>query len=438
MLNYVHVASKAPKSGVDYNPAVLNQTGYCLYSLIDGLRQKDFNSHTLMAVMDSIQEYAARYVQPVEGKLFTDSGGFSIIQGDVHPTEVARFIQCYDLYMVRERKIYSRIFSLDIPWSKRFPELNTRENIYRLNRMALQLAKGELSNYPELRDKYYFVWHFKMASQYAIWSRLYQELDLNSLILHRAIGGMVGVKKAAGIRFSPFTGIAYRCLLDYLDSPAHGRPYTLHFLGLYTPGDRFQIVILEALARRVLGESIPVEFTYDSINPSQAARMNTGLPFFYLKEGQLVTLSNIIQAPEGLLGQVYASPDLLDFVKEEIARRQAGLKFRHAGTLAPLNIFSTMQLDKFFAQVVEETGLADILAVESSLTKIYHHAHNILQDLNKKHPAVFTRDMVKGIEANIETVFPFQRWLMTNRSRDKLQDLMEALIARIRFPGDLT
>ena len=43
---------------------------------------------------------------------------------------------------------------------------------------------------------------------------------------------MVALRGITGIRFSPFIGMAYRCLLDYLDAGRFDQDFTLHFLGM--------------------------------------------------------------------------------------------------------------------------------------------------------------------------------------------------------------
>jgi hypothetical protein len=74
-MKYVHVASK-PKAGrTDYDHAIIAQNKVALYSIIEGMCQDNFNTHTLNAALESIKDYTARYVRPVNGKIYIDSGG---------------------------------------------------------------------------------------------------------------------------------------------------------------------------------------------------------------------------------------------------------------------------------------------------------------------------------------------------------------------------
>ena len=170
-------------------------------------------------------------------------------------------------YAGQEVNNYSYLFSLDIPSSIKYLELNKVDVIYEFNKRALLKLRGLIEIHPELKDKIYFVWHFKIAAQYQIWSRLYKELGLAEFISNRAIGGMVGLHGKTKTNFSPFTAISYRCLLDYLEAENFKNDFRLHFLGMYIGYDRFQIALLEKLFSRYLQDSANVKMSYDSINP---------------------------------------------------------------------------------------------------------------------------------------------------------------------------
>lgn len=436
-MKYVHVAGKPCSSHVDYNPSIINQNGLCLYSLIEGLGQQNFNTHTLDGVLDSIEKYRECYVKPVAGKLFIDSGGYSIIRGAVHPTNVPRFIQCYNYVLENEVGLCDRIFSLDIPWSCEYGQMNTKEVIAKLNGYALQSARDILVANPEALAKFYFVWHFKMLEQYEIWSHLYERLELNKLIKNRAIGGMVALRGATGIQFSPFTAIAYRCLFDYLDAGFFDTPFTLHYLGMYLPYDRFQMALLEGLFRHYLADGSTVETTYDSINFSHTARMNQDLPLFMFEADRFVTLDSLTDAPSRVLSEVYRNTHLIEFVKSEIERRNNQEHLERADTFAPLNIYSNRQLDLFFELTVQEKGIVDLVIQEASLTRLKQAMKSILEDLTNSHPRVFTKHMCGAVLKNVEITYEFHRWFMSSRKRIQLEELVLRFIRSIRFPAKL-
>lgn len=437
-MKYVHVASKPPSGGIDFNSAIMAKHGLALYSIIEGMRQRGFNTHTLNDALMSIKEYNEKYVQPCGGELLIDSGGYSIIKGEVHPTEIFRFVQCYNTLLRLENESCDRIFSLDIPWSKVFSEMNSKQKITEFNAYSLSTAREILLENPVIAQKFSFVWHFKMQAQYEIWKGLYHDLSLNDIILNRAIGGMVALRGITGIKFSPFIGIAYRCLLDYLDAKRFEHPFSLHYLGMYLPYDRFAMALLDALFTRYVEGQVPVVTTYDSINPSHSARMNPNLAFFQFSGEDLLVNVNLMDAPREIVRSVYGEAELVRFVEEEMDRRRNGEKLVHAGSFAPLNIYSHRQLDLYFEHVIATHELADLFFREHSLTAINWHVSQMLDRLGQNHPVVFSKSIRQSIMQNIEITFQFHRWFLDSRIRDKLEGLIANNIRRIRFPGTLS
>jgi len=440
-MEFVPVASKPPASGVDYNRAIMAKNTACLFSIIEGMRQQNFNTHTLNRALGMIKDYAASYVWPQDGELYIDSGGYSIIKGDVHPTAIVRFAQCYNTLLRLEGGAFDRIFSLDIPWNLGFPEMNTRAKIFALNDYALGTARAVLMGSPAALERYSFVWHFKMQTQYEIWEHLYAKHGLNSFIRHRAIGGMVALRGATGIRFSPFIGMAYRCFRDYLDARRFNHPFSLHFLGMYLPYDRFEMALLDELFGRYLKDEAPVQTTvkttYDSINPSHAARMNKSVPLFDFRGSRLHIHGNLTDAPTGLLQHVYQEEGLVQFVQEEIDRRREGDRIQNINTFGPLNIFSHRQVDLFFEHVVRAHGLAEVFFDEWSLTKVNGRFAEVLKGLSAEHPALFTRSLIASIMQNVAITYEFHRWFVEDRSRGSFHQLMLSNIRQIKFPGRL-
>ena len=437
-MRYVHVASKPTAGRIDYDKAIMAENKVALYSIIEGMRQANFNTHTLNAALQSIKDYTKHYVRPVNGEIFIDSGGYSIIQGAVHPTAVRRFTQCYNAMLRLTSGAFDKLFSLDIPWSKGFPEMNTRQKIMELNDYALSTARDILLNDPVALERFSFVWHFKMPAQYEIWKALYEKHDLNRIIRHRAIGGMVALRGITGIRFSPFIGMAYRCLLDYLDAGRFDQDFTLHLVGMYLPYDRLEMAILDELFARYLEGEAQAVTTYDSINPLQSTRVGKDIPLFEFTGHGLSIYDNLVDAPAHILEQVYGDPILIGFVQEEIARRRAGQLLENADSLGPLNIHSHREVNRFFEYVVATHGLAEIFFQEWSLTKINGHFSSMLDALGKANPPLFTKHIRDAIMRNVAITFEFHQWFVDDRSRAGLETLIQGNIRKIGFPSDLS
>lgn len=436
-MQYVHVASKPKARGIDYDHAIMAENKVALYSIIEGMRQYNFNTHTLNVVLESIKDYTKKYVRPVDGKIFIDSGGYSIIQGAVHPSAVPRFIQCYNTMLRLTPGAFDKFFSLDIPWSKGFPGMNTRQKIMEFNDYALSTVRAILINDPVALERFSFVWHFKMLSQYEIWKTLYEKYEFNRIIRHRAIGGMVALRRITGIKFSPFIGMAYRCFLDYLDAGRFDQDFSLHFLGMYLPYDRFEMAILDGLFARYLEGESQVVTTYDSINPLQSTRKGKDIPLFEFTGTGLAVYNNLTEAPTAILEHVYGQPGLVGFVQEEIARRRAGQRLKSADSFGPLNIYSHQQVNRFFEYLVATHGLAEVFFREWSLTKINGHFRHVLGALAKAYPALFTKSLCESIMQNVAITYWFHRWFINNRSRTRLEELIIKNIQKIGFPGRL-
>lgn len=436
-MKYVYVASKPAKRGVNYDRAIMAKNKLCLYSIIEGMRQKHFNTHTLNDTLCTIKDYAECYARPCHGEIFVDSGGYSIIQGAVHPSAVPRFIQCYNAMLRLEAGAFDKIFSLDIPLNLGFPEMNTKQKIMEFNDYALSTARDILLNDPVALERFSFVWHFKMPSQYAIWNHLYAKHDFNRIVRHRAIGGMVALRGITGIKFSPFIGMAYRCLLDYLDAGRFDQDFTLHLLGMYLPYDRFEMAILDGLFGRYLEGDAQAVTTYDSINPIQSTRKGKDIPLFEFTGTGLRVYDNLIQAPDAILDHVYGDPKLIGFVQEEIARRRAGGNLVSASSFGPLNIYSHREVNRFFKYVVAEHGLAEIFFQEWSLTRINGHFASVIDALEKASPGLFKDNLRTSIMRNVAITYEFHRWFVDDRSRAGLEELIQANIRKIRFPDDL-
>ncbi len=436
-MKYIHVAGKPSDYGPDLQSPILRQTGRCLYSLIEGLRQKEFNTDTLGMVARNIRHYIDRHVRPNGGMLYADSGGYSIIKGDVHPMDIFRFIDCYNVYLKHESDIYNYIFSLDIPFSLKYDKLNTRQAIYELNKSSLSMTKNVMEECPTVRDKLHFVWHFKMRSQYEIWKRLYEELGLNHIVTHRALGGMVGLRGMTKKNFSPFIALSYRCLLDYMMAGRFGRDLTIHNLGLYILYDRFHMAFLERLFGRYLEGISGVAISYDSINPTHAARMNKGMPLYAWQDDQFMTLPNMTSAPDWLVSSVYGD-DLAGFVLDEVGRRINGNLLQNVNTFAPLSIASHRAVDRYFAWAVESYGLVDLFFKCKSPTTMLAGVNNIVKDLKVKVPGLFTHKMIKSIIENMELTYFFHRWWMDRRDYARLDLLTIRFIEHIGFPDGLS
>lgn len=231
--------------------------------------------------------------------------------------------------------------------------------------------------------------------------------------------------------------MAYRCFLDYLDAGRFDQDFSLHFLGMYLPYDRFEMAILDGLFARYLEGEAQVVTTYDSINPLQSTREGKDIPLFEFTGTGLAVYDNLADAPAGILELAYGEPDLIGFIQKEVARRRAGQRLKSADSFGPLSIYSHREVNRFFEYVVAKHGLAEVFFREWSLTKINGHFAGVLDALGKAYPKLFTPHLCASILRNVAITYEFHRWFVEVRSRAGLETLVQNNIRKIRFPGSL-
>jgi len=434
-MRYVYVAGGGTDVAMDQ--AITRQTQFALYSLINGLKQQDFGLHTLEGVVCDIREFSARFVAPVGGKIVTDSGGYSFIKGDISPSKLDTLIDCYSVYLESERGEFDYAFSLDIPFSLKYRLFNTTANILHVNEKSMVETRWLLEKYEELQKKFYFVWHFKMSEQFAIWKYLYKTLEMDRFVHNHAIGGMVGLKEATGIKFTPFTGMSFYILNRHLQGCFPEDDLRIHFLGVYSPSDRFHIAFLEKLFQGYLSGVADVLTSYDSINPIHTVRMNADVPLYTTSGGEFKKYSSLLDAPEEVLRSVAVDDTHVQMILSEMDRRRNGIRLENSAAFSPLNVYSNLQLDKFFSMVIDQYNLTGELGKATSPTNLKGRLTRIFDDIEKKYPRAFSPYMRKTILLTLERTWFWHRWFIGKRDEATLDSYMDQTIRDIGFPARL-
>jgi hypothetical protein len=439
-MDYVHVATRAnPVLGrPDYNNAIVRQVNICLFSLIGGLKQSRFGIDTLIGISEDIEDFRSRYLAPYGKKILIDSGGYSIIVGDVVEQDISKFIGCYHEYQDKGRGEYDFIMSLDIPLIIGNDEFNTTQNIYRYNHQSLAATKENLINYPELREKLFFVWQFKTKEHYAIWDKINTELDLNNYVKHRALGGMVSLREIAQIDFSPFITNAFRCFLDYETSPDPSDEFRLHLLGINIRYDRFIISFLEKLFNRYMGDHRKAALTYDSINYSRTAQLKMRyLEIYAFDDNELRVFRDIPSVPDDILKSVYPAK-LFDSIQEEISKIEGLYRVNDSNAFAPLNIFSNNEIDRYFEYIIDQYELIDLLINHKNAINFKNRIRYVFDELSDLHPYLFTPHLVQSIKKNLDITLDFHHWYAHKRDYKTLNRKIYRFIEKINFPTILT
>jgi len=418
---------------VDYTPLIIEQSSAALVSLISGLNTKEFGFDTIYTTAKKIEKLAQRYTKPAGKPLFIDSGGYSIIKGDVAVNDTGKAIDCYHQYLEHQHNVFDSIFSLDIPINLKRPQFNTYENIETCNRKSLTMSKQLLEQNPALADKFYFIYHFKTKEHYEIWDRLYDELELKKIIKNWAIGGMVGMKKLIKSPLSLFTGITFRCLYDYLNSLNPNPVFKLHFLGIYQRDFRFQIAFMEKLFLSYFNGSRSTCFTYDSVNyVRQSQMLNRHLEVFDFDSGnfQQHTIDNV---PAELINKIYNQDIYRNGFYSELTRINNDEKLENTNVFAPLNINSNVSIDRLFEYVIDTENMIDRFSNASSVDDVKKEFQKIFKPLKKRYSQVFKPTIVNLIINNLQMLFPCHKWYQNSRDYQSLNNLIDGFIKVINL-----
>lgn len=424
-MEYVFVGGR-PATTLDYSYASIRQTGNLLISMIDVLNSANSASKSF-AFFKSLYEMHSAYRQSIDFNTFLDSGGYSIIVGDVKGCQTREFIEKYVNRIIEGKNIYDYVFSLDIPIFLQEPEFNTKVHIKEFNKLSLEQTYHHVKTDAVLRNKMYFVWHFKIKEQYDIWDELYNELKLNDHIENRAAGGMVGLRGITQIDFSPFIAPMYRCLVDYLNGNT-SVPFRFHALGVYIQHDRFFLCFLEKLFNYYLNTDQCL-ITYDSVNYMRTAQLRSRELDIYHFNGTTIDIFPHINCPEHIYREVYPG-NLYGSILTEIDNIRNKQKMLDVGAFVPLNVYGNVQLDKFFNHIIDKYDILDKFLKGKMI--------DVFPSLYSAHPHVFTSRRIECLKTNFRQTWPFHQWFTTSRKYDTLKPLMYKFIEDINFPASLS
>lgn len=436
-MDFIHVLGR-PNDKVkerDFELATLNVTNKALISLIYGLNQKRFGFDTVKDIALQIQDYVR--TRDVDFDLYIDSGGYSIIQGDVPFDKTHMLIESYHQYLEHHHQDFNYIFSLDIPFWGGQDVKNTVKNLYEYNKISLSYSRDLLLKHKQqLIDKFLFVWHFKSLDQFETWNKLYDELEINSWIKNRAIGGLVGLRgRLPHIDFSAFIPTAFRCFYDYSVGPYANDVFKLHFLGINRPQDRFVITLLERLFQHYLNGSARTDFTYDSINYTKSSLYQARDPkVFDFKNSKLSFYKTIHLLPDDIVEQVYFTPELKQGFLSSREVLWQGENLTDTSVFVPLNTYSNLMLDKYCDYLIGKYHFIDILTSTDLKTKAIKQVNNALFELEQHNALVFSTNFFIELKNDFDMIFDLHQLYAHGKDRDELDKYTrKVVVEKIRF-----
>jgi len=407
-----------------------------LFSLIAGLRQGSFGFDTLHRITQEIIKY--KKILGENRKFFVDSGGYSIIAGDVSPRDISKFIECYNLFLEKDALYYcDNIFSLDIPIFLKYPEYNNSEYIYKMNLKSIQESKKVLLKNRELFDKFIFVWQFKLHKQNTIWKKIYddelrQELDIR----HFGIGGLVSLRGITGIKFSPFIGPIYRCL-KLINDKNLPKESILHILGVYHLHDRVALSFLHKLFNQyyLKDRASSIQITYDTVNYALSGLYKLREQIIFVPEGDdyICDLSYNLYDK---IDRIIDDPEVLNIIKQDLDRIINGEQVNDTRISSLLNVITQTTIDKIIDQIIDKYNIVDLFISSQNFNKFKNKLLPILIGLEKKYPLIFGNRTAKNL-LNWQYIYAFHNAYMT-QSEKEIEKLIDRFIDLINFPYDYT
>jgi hypothetical protein len=428
-MQYVYVTSKEDRRTAlheQFLNCIGRQTSYILESLGSGMIQKNVGVRSISTVGCGIR-YSAK-VFSEKPTVYVDSGGYTVIKGNIPIDEVSGIIDSYCYYLENGYNDFDYIFSLDIP-PKSYHNLQDKDNlIYKLNKESIEKTVSILSSNHEIVNKLIYVWHANTIKEYQLFQKLYDEHKMKSYVRGRAIGGLVGLRKISNHNYCSFIGITYKFLLDYLEENTNTDKYVQHFLGVSNRVDRFCIALLEILFQYYLQNKRCVLMSYDTSEYQHRIRSNLVKYFFNFQDNYLLTYNGINNIPESVIDIVYRDKSINNFVKSEIMRRsQTDIiksRLKHDGSLTALNIFSNLSLDAYFIMLINKYQLVEAITNSCTESMTIQHIQKLISDNKPNYPEIFTDKFCIGITETVNIIVNYHKWYDKQRDKKSLENLL--------------
>ena len=437
IFEYVHTSGrKTDKIQSDF---IKQHTNNILISLIHGLRQSNSGFETIKkSATRDIKEYQEELGN--DSKLFVDSGGYSILSGEIPFSKIRHSIECYNWVLENIMSEYGDyIFSLDIPIFLKEPQYNTASLIKEVNQKSLEQSLDILNNNTNLYDKFIFVWQFKSKIQYAVWCELYHEFFRdNQNLKHFAIGGMVGLRGIVDIKFSPFITLAFKCAHELFKKNDHDETSLIHILGVYHLHDRFAMAFLHKLFNELYFSACHrnIQITYDTVNYMLSGLYNVReLNMMMFDENQITHMraDDLIKQVDKMSSESH----IQDVIKEDLELLQNGKPLNNPAMTSLINIVHNINIDKIFNHVIDEYNIIEIFLNNCQRhTTLRPQLLPLLLDLERKYPQAFKKRTYKNLE-NFEWMRQLHVWWMKGCNKDLLEQKIYQFIKAINFPVDL-
>ena len=423
--NYVHTTGSIIEKGLDkqlLRPFVKKYL-YSIFNLFGtgtgfGFNSIDSNGYKIQKFYDGLYP---------DESLVIDSGGYSIITGDIPYRYISKFIECYAYFIEKHSNHFNQIISLDIPIFLNENKYNTKENIKQLNYQSNIETKKILDNNKKLYEKFIFVWHFKIKKQQDIFNSLYNDIWKDSPLKHHAIGGLVSLRGIANIKFSPFIGPAFK-ICKIIEGQNTTGTSILHILGVYHRYDRFIMLFLDKLFNKIYLKDCKdknINITFDTINYTITALYKIReLPIFQFIKN------------EEMLHKFIPNETVFNLISQDITNIKDGNQITHPKLYSLLQVIYEYIIDSVMNSVIKKYDILNLFLVSNGnifRTKLRLLLHN----WKKVYPNVFNTPTCTGILNSFSYISSFHNAYIDGADINRLDQGVSLFAKDIAFPADL-
>jgi len=422
--NYVHTTGSIIERGFDkqlLRPFVEKYL-YSIFNLFSsgdnfGFNSIDKNGYKIKKFYNGLYDNES---------LFIDSGGYSIITGDIPYRQITKFIECYTYFIEEYSKYFDYIISLDIPIFLNESKYNTKDNIKQLNYQANIETKKILEQNKKLYEKFIYVWHFKIKKQQDIFNDLYNDIWKDSLLKHHAIGGLVSLRGITNIKFSPFIAQAFK-ICKLIENQKTTGTSILHILGVYHRYDRFVMLFLDKLFNTIYhkDKTKNINITFDTINYTITALYKIReLPIFQFIKN------------EETLHKFIPNKIVFDLINQNITNLKNGNQINDPKLYSLLHVIYEHIIDSTMNIVINKYNLLDLF-LNSNSNIFRTKLKLLLHDWKKIYPAVFNDPTCTGILNSFSYISSFHNAYIDDADITRLNKGVTLFAKDIKFPADL-
>jgi hypothetical protein len=379
-------------------------------------------------------DYIQTVIKPAGSEVTIDSGGYSVLTGVV-PFDQIRGLEAYYLHILEEeRNSYDNIFSLDIAWGMNDIRLQEEEIVDALSFRTAKKTFDVIERHPEIKDKFYYIYHFKTFGQHQIWQNHYKHFEIGKRITHRAIGGLVGLKgNAPWTNLSPFTVMLFKCFWDFIYEQNPVDEFKIHVLGVYIPHERFVIALVEKIFRlyfKKIGWDTKLRITYDTTSYVLTELKNyNSMDFWVIDDNGKPVKRNYHKISESILKDAYGKD--LGYIQTEIQKLQQGARKSNTSDFVPLSVHTQIELDDYLMFIVDDRDVIEKLDFKNYMNPTKRNpVKAITKELSDSYNRIFNSKLAK----DLEQVRSLSYWLFESQVESELEEMIAETIDHIDYP----